>query len=479
MSGEIEATKLFEAAMEGSVSSLQKMLNEDPLILDRFSINCFSDTPLHVAAMLGHVDFVKEIVRTRPHLVNESNSHRSSPLHLASAGGHLDVVKAILSVGDHRSCLARDRNGLTPVHLAALKGHIEVMKTLLRAKPEAAQVATEYGRREENILHLCVKHYRLEPLKLLVTTALAHPLFINSKDSDGNTLLHLAVADKQVETINFLLSVPAFEVNALNLDGMTAVDVLIQSRRDVRDMEIEESLKKGGGIGNLERNAPPPQHMNCSTLYSSNSSSTKMRKNDNTWNGMLKQQSEWLERKKDSLMIVASLIATMAFQVGVNPPGGVWQDDKLFDSQGKPEDDPHEAGISVVATKYPDGYPRFYMINTIGFIASLSIILLLMSGLPIRRRFFMWILMVITWVAITAVAITYLLSITVLTPTVLTPVSKTFNRVVNLVVFGWIGLMALVLVGHTVRLIVRMVKKTRKTFRGRSAAATSSTLLEE
>ncbi|KAL7123114.1 hypothetical protein ACP275_01G085600 [Erythranthe tilingii] len=451
---EIEATKLFEAAMEGSVGSLQKLLNEDPLILDRFSINCFSDTPLHVAAMLGHVDFVKEIVRARPHLVNESNSLRSSPLHLASAGGHLDVVKAILSVGDHRSCLARDRNGLTPVHLAALKGHIE------------------YGRREENILHLCVKHYQLEPLKLLVKTALAHPLFINSKDSDGNTLLHLAVADKQVETINFLLSVPAFEVNALNLDGETAVDVLIQSRRDVRDTEIEESLKKGGGIGNLERNAPPLQHMNYSTLYSSNSSSTKMRKNDNTWNGLLKQQSEWLERKKDSLMIVASLIATMAFQVGVNPPGGVWQEDKLFDSEGNPEVYPHVAGFSVFASNYPEGYPRFYMINTISFIASLSIILLLMSGLPIRRRFFMWILMVITWVAITAIALTYLLSITVLTP----DNNVTLHSVLGLVVLVWLGLMALVLVGHTVRLIVRMVKKTRKMFRGRSAAATRSTL---
>ncbi|KAL9156168.1 hypothetical protein ABFS82_09G055900 [Erythranthe guttata] len=245
-SAEIEA-KLLEAAMKGSISSLQKMLNQDPLVLDRFSVNSFSDTPLHVAAMLGHTDFVKEIVSIKPELVNELNSHKSSPLHLASSKGHVGVVKAILSSVDSRTiCLARDRNGLNPLHLAALKGRIEVLQILLQAEPEAAQM-TVY--RDENILHLCVKHYQLEPLKLMVETALAHPNFINSKDGDGNTLLHLAVADKQVETINFLLNVPAFEVNAVNLNGLTAVDVLIQSRRDVRDMEIEESLKKAGGTG--------------------------------------------------------------------------------------------------------------------------------------------------------------------------------------------------------------------------------------
>ncbi|KAL7099105.1 hypothetical protein ACP275_09G061400 [Erythranthe tilingii] len=238
--------------MKGSISSLQKMLNQDPLVLDRFSVNSFSDTPLHVAAMLGHTDFVKEIVSIKPELVNELNSHKSSPLHLASSKGHVGVVKAILSSVDTQTiCLARDRNGLTPLHLAALKGRIEVLRILLQTEPEAAQV-TVY--RDENILHLCVKHYQVEPLKLMVKTALAHPKFINSKDGDGNTLLHLAVADKQVETINFLLSVPAFEVNAQNLNGLTAVDVLIQSRRDVRDLEIEESLKKAGGTGNLETN---------------------------------------------------------------------------------------------------------------------------------------------------------------------------------------------------------------------------------
>ncbi|GJS75864.1 ribonuclease H-like domain-containing protein [Tanacetum coccineum] len=35
---------------------------------------------------------------------------------------------------------------------------------------------------------------------------------------------------------------------------------------------------------------------------------------------------DWLDRKRNSLMVAASLIATMAFQAGVNPPSGVWLD---------------------------------------------------------------------------------------------------------------------------------------------------------
>lgn len=187
-------SKLFEAAAKGCITSLQNLLRDDPLILDRVVVNCLYETPLHVAAMLGHIDFVKEIIRIKPQLTNELNSLQSSPLHLASAKGHVELVRALLSV-DRRTCLARDRNGLTPLHLAAVKGRVEVMKMLLQAKPDAAQITVYRG---ENILHLCVKYYQLEALKLLVKTV-GDPEFINSKDTDGNTVLHLAVADKQVE----------------------------------------------------------------------------------------------------------------------------------------------------------------------------------------------------------------------------------------------------------------------------------------
>ncbi|XP_022851780.1 ankyrin repeat-containing protein BDA1-like [Olea europaea var. sylvestris] len=147
---------LFEAAAEGNVNSLKKLLQEDPIILDRVIVNSYSDTPLHVAAILGHIDF---------------------------------VVKVLLPA-DPLMCLARDRNGLTPLHLAAIKGWIETVKQLVQANRDAAQVIVGQG---QTILHLCVKYYQIEALKHLVNT-IRDQDFTNCKDSDGNTILHLTIA---------------------------------------------------------------------------------------------------------------------------------------------------------------------------------------------------------------------------------------------------------------------------------------------
>ncbi|XP_022864262.1 ankyrin repeat-containing protein BDA1-like [Olea europaea var. sylvestris] len=221
---------LFEAAAEGNVNSLKTLLQEDPIILDRVIVNSYSDTPLHVAAILGHIDFVKEILRRRPEFARELNLCQSPPLHLTSAKGHIEVVRVLLSANP-LMCLARDRNGLTPLHLAAIKGRIEVVKELVRAKPDAALVIVGQG---QTILHLWVNYYQIEALKLLVNN-IRDQDFTNCKDSVGNTILHLALADKQVETVKFLLMDFATEVNSQNLCGMTAIDVLIRSRIDVRD----------------------------------------------------------------------------------------------------------------------------------------------------------------------------------------------------------------------------------------------------
>ncbi|KOM26931.1 hypothetical protein LR48_Vigan346s001300 [Vigna angularis] len=38
-----------------------------------------------------------------------------------------------------------------------------------------------------------------------------------------------------------------------------------------------------------------------------------------------KGRNNWMEERRGSLMIVATVLATMSFQIAINPPGGVWQ----------------------------------------------------------------------------------------------------------------------------------------------------------
>lgn len=104
-----------------------------------------------------------------------------------------------------------------------------------------------------------------------------------------------------------------------------------------------------------------------------------------------------------------------------------------------------------MAFNYLNLYHVFLVCNTVGFVATLNVILLLISGLPFsRHRVFLWILMVIMWIATASMALTYLVSILVLTPT---PESETFKRVVYGIVIVWIGLMTILVAGHTVRLL--------------------------
>ncbi|XP_022856226.1 uncharacterized protein LOC111377383, partial [Olea europaea var. sylvestris] len=119
------------------------------------------------------------------------------------------------------------------------------------------------------------------------------------------------------------------------------------------------------------------------------------------------QQMKQLIKKRDAIMVVVILIATMAFQAGVTPPGGVWQDNAT--------DNSHKAGEAVMAHIHPKVYTSFVGANTIAFVSSLSTILLLLSGSPFRSRLFMWNLVVIMWLMVTSTAITYAISIVVVT----------------------------------------------------------------
>lgn len=193
--------KLSEAALQGNATTLGQLLEEDPLILDKIIASCISETPLHTAATLGHLKFVKELLRRKPELAAELDSQGCSPLHLAAAKGHADVVKELLSVGGEVGSV-RNTDGRTALHVAAIKGRAAVLAEMVRVKPELTQVRTD---RDETGLHLCVKWNRAEAVKELGEEMSRDGEFLNWKDCEGNTALHIAITKKNVQVYPIIL----------------------------------------------------------------------------------------------------------------------------------------------------------------------------------------------------------------------------------------------------------------------------------
>ncbi|GMJ07521.1 hypothetical protein like AT5G51160 [Hibiscus trionum] len=449
--------KLHDAAVQGDKLLLLNLLEEDALLLDRYITGRYPETPLHVASMLGHLEFVDEILARKPELAKEVDSRNSTPLHLASAKGYLQVAKSLLQVNPDL-CLVCDIDGRNPLHIAAMKGHLGLLRELVQARPWAARVPMDQG---ETILHACVRCNQLEALKLLVGRVSDHE-FVNCKNGNGNTVMHLAIAAKQTETVNLLLSSTTIDVNCENEDGFTALDLLPQNKGDMKEKEIVESLEKMEAtrakdkpLSNRQLKAIRSKILLSTWDESSGISKPKRRKN-----GKRFVNKSWVEKQSQALMLVASLLAAMAFQAGINPPSGVWQENgnsnfSITESNGRN----HTAGWSILADNHRYVYIFFLSANTIGFLASLSIILLLISGLPMEYKFFTWVLMVITWVAVTAMAFAYVQSLNALTPE---HAYSSILHIMGISLYVWTGLMLILILVHTFRMIFKVIKSLLK-----------------
>ena len=103
-------------------------------------------------------------------------------------------------------------------------------------------------------------------------------------------------------------------------------------------------------------------------------------------------EGAWMEDMRGYLATVATVIATMTFQVGLNPPGGIVQnEEKGVVDCPKPNEkiDYHTQacpGDSVYAAARRNQYFVFMWFNGISFFTSLCVRLWLISGLPLSRR---------------------------------------------------------------------------------------------
>lgn len=123
-----------------------------------------------------------------------------------------------------------------------------------------------------------------------------------------------------------------------------------------------------------------------------------------------------LDEARGSLMVVATVIATMSYQAAMNPPGGVWQGNTESSSPFCTKENICEAGTAVLAYTHTKTYMTLITLNGLCFFSSLIFILLLLAGLSLNNIIFVMALETLMSVTITLLGQTFLLGVFKLSP---------------------------------------------------------------
>ena len=185
-------TPFHYAAMKGHLEICRVILKKN--IIEKNPGNFRGSTPLHFAAKYGHVEtwaLIAENVENK----NVVDNYQNTPLHLAAENGHLEMCRVILQNIIEKN--PGDSRGLTPLHFAAKYGHVETW-ALIAENVENKNVVDNY---QNTPLHLAAENGHLEVCKLIIKNVdNRSPI-----DNLGRTPLGNAVRKDHFKTSAFLL----------------------------------------------------------------------------------------------------------------------------------------------------------------------------------------------------------------------------------------------------------------------------------
>lgn len=228
-----KATSLHAAALAGQTEVIRKLVlyGADMALRDNDGY-----TPLHLAAREGHVEAFKEMLRkaksgglsTRT-LLNSPDNYGNVCLHLAIKHGHKEIVEMCLESGADIGTTQEDFS--MPIHLACSQGNLQIAKLLVQ---HGAKIESEDGNGLTPLLraslggHVPIIDYLLEQGAMLHPTTqtctpcplmcavkrsqhyavkyfLARSFPLKFKDMNWRTVLHVAVACADIQTVELIL----------------------------------------------------------------------------------------------------------------------------------------------------------------------------------------------------------------------------------------------------------------------------------
>ncbi|KAL9226078.1 hypothetical protein vseg_001929 [Gypsophila vaccaria] len=350
---ELGETALFTAAEKGHldvVKELLKYASKDTLVQKNRS----RFDPLHAAANQGHLEIVEVLLDHDQGLIKTTGPSNTTPLISAATRGHTDIVKKLLS-RDSSLLSSFKSNGKNALHLAVRQGHVEIVRALLERDPGLARKTDKKG---QTALHMAVKGTSNDVVRALLE---ADPTIAMRTDKFGNTALHVATRKKRAEIVNELLSLPDINVNALNSQHKTPLDIAEDLSLSEESAEIKDCLLRNNALRANELNQPRDElrktvsqikkdvHLQLEQTRRTNKNVSGIAKE------LKKLHREGINNATNSVTVVAVLFATVAFAAIFTVPGGT-------------------DGNGVAAVANTAAFKIFFIFNAIALFTSLAVV---------------------------------------------------------------------------------------------------------
>ncbi|KAK3008592.1 hypothetical protein RJ639_014711 [Escallonia herrerae] len=300
----------------------------------------YGRTALHGAAISNSKGIMASLLGWKPSLVKETDLHGWTPLHFAARFGYASIVSQLLEADKSLGYIADKDDKNTALHIAAGHGHIDVMREFFEHCPDCCEMVNARGR---NFLHNAVEHEQKKAVTYILEQCAIAISLTNQKDIDGNTPLHLLVTSDCYA--QGLIWHSGADRNAFNKDNLTPMDVIEDSEIYMyyaSDMEIQ--LKRANGMRGWRNVIHKDKEM-----ITSKKKERANRKKTVPYD---------LRKEADTHLLVAALIATVAFTAGFTIPGGFYGGN----------DGPNQAGKAILMKEV--AFKAFIISDTIALLFS-------------------------------------------------------------------------------------------------------------
>ncbi|KAK3417527.1 hypothetical protein EUGRSUZ_H03467 [Eucalyptus grandis] len=315
--------------------------------------NNAGNRPLHEGVKNGDYELTNRLLHQGSESVNKKNNEGKYPLYLAIETHNLEILSLLLQAVDGNEVLSSWIEGMSPVHGAV--AHRRLVKFLVN---EFTSRAFKHNIKGYFPIHVACKKGHLETIKQknrmasVVKYILGDPKLeklINAKDKYGNTPLHVATIQWQLEVWLSLTRDKRVNLELVNHNNFTALNI------------VDEELR--------EIDAPLHLRLTRTILISAKAPRSKDKAISQTIS--LGQQREppdidTLKRRAEVRIVMATLIASVTFTAGFSVPGGY--------NSSEPN-----AGIATLLNKLI--YDVFVICNSIALYSSIiaAVILLWMQ----------------------------------------------------------------------------------------------------